>query len=208
MPCRPVHLPRFRFLSSLSQCALLSLLLLAMARAESPSVALPADSFLSHFAELNGLNHRGQRFDAMDLQGQVTLFNFIYTGCGQTCPMQTQTLKQVLEAIPEQAREHVRFVSVSLDPVTDTVERLRAFSRQFKVDQDAWQFVSASAATTRTMLNAIGVAVTGPSGAQRILDHSTDLWLVGRTGHLMMRYDGINIDRDRLTREIAQLVSL
>jgi protein SCO1/2 len=65
----------------------------------------------------------------------------------------------------------VKLVSVSVDPVVDTPERLRAFAEKFNVDQ-GWTFVTGDKGEIDSLLLSLGAPVTNKN------DH-TPMILIG-----------------------------
>lgn len=57
--------------------------------------------------------------------GKVTLLFFGYTHCPDVCPLHVANIAAVLQKLPFEAREAVRFVFVTTDPVRDTPARLK-----------------------------------------------------------------------------------
>jgi len=76
--------------------------------------------------------------------GQVAIVSFVYSSCGQGCPLALATLQRLdreLAASPELAGR-VRLVTVSFDPSRDTPERM-AELRDHLAPRGAWRFVTA-----------------------------------------------------------------
>src|SRR5262245_56653613 len=55
-------------------------------------------------------------------RGKIVLVSFVFTTCNGTCPATTHRLAVVQQRLQkhEQLRDHVHFVSISLDPERDT----------------------------------------------------------------------------------------
>jgi len=53
----------------------------------------------------------------------------------------------------------VHFISISVDPLTDTPERLKAWGAKFKAG-DGWTFVSGEKQEVDKLLNALGASVS------------------------------------------------
>lgn len=191
--------------SALRRSACLLMLLLPI---HGGAVEIPEDSFYRNFVDLNLVDQSGKPFDVHALSGEVTLFNFIFTGCGTVCPSQTKHLSQVFETLPEDTRKHVRFVSVSVDPLSDTPDQLQMFANKMQASYEHWHFVSGDIFKTRALIENLGLEDMADDDPNYRLNHRTNLWLVNRSGHLMMRYDGVNIDKPRLVKEIGLLVNL
>src|SRR6059058_4446666 len=63
-----------------------------------------------------------------DLRGKVVAVNFIYTACPDICPLLTQKLVEVQDALGDSFGDKIQFVSVTLDPEHDTPEVLKDYA--------------------------------------------------------------------------------
>ena len=104
------------------------------------------------------------------VKGKVVAINFIFTTCTTICPPLTATFRRVQQELSSQSVP-AKLISVSVDPVIDTPERLRDFAAKFKADPD-WTFVTGEKSDIDTLLRALGVAVADKN------DH-TPMVLVG-----------------------------
>jgi len=104
------------------------------------------------------------------VKGKVVAINFIFTTCTTICPPLTATFRRVQQELSSQSVS-AKLISVSVDPVVDTPERLRDFAAKFKADPD-WTFVTGEKSDIDTLLRALGVAVADKN------DH-TPMVLVG-----------------------------
>jgi protein SCO1/2 len=151
-------------------------------------------------------NQRGEPFAMDQLLGKSVVLNFIFTHCPGICPLQTQALRRVREALPESVRERVHFVSVSVDPERDTPQALSAFAAKHAVDQEHWTFVTGPARELSTLSQSYSAQAL-PAGAGP-LDHRTEVRLISAEGRLMQAYTGNPLDEPRLAREIQTLDEL
>ena len=111
---------------------------------------------------------------------EAVLLNFIYTSCTTVCPVQTQVFAQVLAKVQAQRAKGgagVRLVSVSIDPLHDTPERLAAYARQFGAGPQ-WHFLTGTPQASQAVQRAFDtwrgdkmnhplVTFVRPAGAQR-----------------------------------------
>lgn len=81
---------------------------------------------------------RGGVLETSDLDGKVHVVDFIFTSCQMACPKMTTAMKRIYDEF--EAAEDLRFLSVSTDPGTDTVEVLHDYARRFGVDEERWIF--------------------------------------------------------------------
>ena len=70
-------------------------------------------------------DHQGQTFNEAQLKGKWSILFFGFTNCPDICPSTLQTLKQVKQQLEKQSLwQNYQVVMVSVDPDTDTTERL------------------------------------------------------------------------------------
>lgn len=173
---------------------------------ETSSPVISSQSFLSNFIGVDLVDQQGRPFQPAELANHVVLFNFIFTRCGSTCPMQTRVLAQVFEKLPADIRGQVRFVSVSIDPENDTPDKLRNFSKTMGADLEGWTFLTGGAEQIERLTQRLHIfdqSETGQANKPQI--HRTSLWLVDKQGRMLQRYRGDPPDKERLIRELAQV---
>jgi protein SCO1/2 len=64
-----------------------------------------------------------------DLRGKVLAVAFIYTGCPDICPMLTEKMVRVQDALGAAFGAKVAVVSISLDPEHDTPSVLKDYAQ-------------------------------------------------------------------------------
>ncbi len=140
-------------------------------------------------------------------RGSLLVLNFIFTGCGATCPAQTADLAKVQRALPPSLQPPVHFVSVSIDPVNDVPSALKAFATTRGADLATWSFVTGDPGQLRRLAEKFQ-ALAPPGPLQPGTAHSTDIRLFDTSGVERQRYAGAPVDISRLIREIQQLARL
>lgn len=85
-------------------------------------------------------SHDGKPFGSKDLEGKVYIASFFFTSCPSICPELTRAMQQLEQRMRDD--EDVRFVSFSVDPETDTPEKLRAYREKFGITGDQWVFLT------------------------------------------------------------------
>jgi protein SCO1 len=124
----------------------------------------------------------GKPFDLATLRGKVVLVSFVYTTCNGICPLTTQTLHRVEQALKDVKLwgTSVAFVSITLDPKRDTPEALKRYARLFGADLSAWHFLTGPPAQVEPVIAAWGMwAKSDPTGA---IDHPSRIFLLDRQG--------------------------
>ena len=93
------------------------------------------------------------------IKGKTVVINFIFTNCTTICPPLAATFARVQKEMGEKVGKDVHFISISVDPLTDTPERLKTWGAKFKAGA-GWTFVTGSKPEIDTLLNALGASVS------------------------------------------------
>lgn len=93
------------------------------------------------------------------IKGKTVAINFIFTNCTTICPPLAATFARVQKEMGDKVGKDVHFISVSVDPLTDTPERLKAWGAKFKAGA-GWTFVTGEKEEMDRLLNALGAAVS------------------------------------------------
>lgn len=88
------------------------------------------------------------------IKGKTVAINFIFTNCTTICPPLGATFARVQRELGD---KDVRFISVSVDPLTDTPERLKAWGAKFKAGA-GWTFVTGNKPEIDQLLRALGAS--------------------------------------------------
>ena len=86
------------------------------------------------------------------VKGKTVAINFIFTNCTTICPPLGATFARLQR---ELAGKDVHFISISVDPLTDTPERLKAWGAKFKAGA-GWTFVTGNKPEIDELLRALG----------------------------------------------------
>lgn len=93
------------------------------------------------------------------IKGKTVAINFIFTNCTTICPPLAATFARVQREMGDKVGRDVHFISISVDPLTDTPERLKAWGAKFKAG-NGWTFVTGTKPEMDKLLNALGAAVS------------------------------------------------
>lgn len=89
------------------------------------------------------VDHNGQSFGQKDLLGKMVIANFFFTSCPSICPKLTEAMKELYKRFADKTA-NIAFVSITVDPQTDTPEVLRAFREQNNLSYANWHFLTGS----------------------------------------------------------------
>src|SRR6185369_6765653 len=93
------------------------------------------------------------------IRNKTVAINFIFTNCTTICPPLAATFARVQKEMGDKVGKDVHFISISVDPVTDTPERLKIWGAKFKAGA-GWTFVTGEKQEMDKLLNALGAAVS------------------------------------------------
>ena len=158
------------------------------------------------------VSQKGDTVRLRDLAGRVWIADFIFTRCTSTCPMMTERMLDLEEALGDVPR--LRFVSISVDPVYDTPERLAEFAASYGADPERWLFLTGEKAAIRSLsvdgfhLGMEEATVADKAAGAESVMHSTRFTLVDGRGHIRGYYDGVSPDdMKKVQKDVRRLAS-
>ena len=122
-----------------------------------------------------------------DLKGQVWVADFIFTNCAGACPMMTDKMRKLQDALPAE----VRMVSITVDPSRDTPKALAAYAAERGATPDRWLFLTGDKQALHDLCIKgfkLPLDETGGTAAEPIA-HSTRFVLVDQQGDIRGYYD-------------------
>jgi protein SCO1 len=122
-------------------------------------------------------NGKELKFYSDLVKNKTVAINFIFTTCTTICPSLAATFRRVQQDAAARGVE-VQLISVSVDPTTDTPERLRDFATKFKAGPN-WTFVTGDKARIDSVLQALGAAVSNKNDHTPMLligNEASDYW--------------------------------
>lgn len=128
-------------------------------------------------AEVLDQNGKQLNFYSDLIKGKTVAINFIFTTCTTICPPLTATFRRVQQEAAARGLD-VQLISVSVDPTTDTPERMRDFASKFKAEP-GWVFVTGDKGQIDSVLQALGVAVANKNDHTPMIligNDTTDYW--------------------------------
>lgn len=142
------------------------------------------------------IDQNGARFSSEELKGKIWLANFVFTSCAAECPLLTQQMTLVRRNLGP--RPDVAYVSFSVDPQTDTPERLARYAKTYGEDP-RWTLLTGEVETVTDLvtkkfllpLSRDEEDMVGASG-DRTISHSNKMLVVDGNGVVRYFCDGLN----------------
>jgi len=88
--------------------------------------------------------------------GRTVAMNFVFTTCTTICPPMGANFGRLQDELGERLGRDVQLISVSVDPTTDTPQRLKAWGAKFGA-RDGWTLVTGEQQTVERLLKALQV---------------------------------------------------
>ena len=144
----------------------------------------------------------GQPFHAGQMAGKVWVVDFIFTSCAGICPVMTGAMADLHRSFDGEDR--VEFVSISVDPETDTPEVLSRYGEKYGADPERWHFLTG----TIEDIYAISVQTFKVGALDEPINHSSRFILIDRSGSIRGYYVGTDSeDLAHLAGDITELLA-
>lgn len=89
------------------------------------------------------IDSNDENFNFSDFKGKYLLLTFMYTSCGDVCPVLESNFAQIYEALPKNVLgNEVVLLSISFDPEKDAPTTLKTYSNHFGADGELWRMTT------------------------------------------------------------------
>lgn len=138
------------------------------------------------------------------LRGFAVLLDFVYTQCNGPCPVSTSARVQLQKSLPDDIRQQLHLVSISLDPERDTPDEMRRYALERGADLAQWSFLTGDSDKVESVLRSYGVGVVREAGGN--IQHVVVSFLIDPQGRITRRYFGLDHDTSAFVRDISAAV--
>jgi protein SCO1/2 len=150
-------------------------------------------------------NQNNEEIQLKALQGDVLAMVMIYTSCKTACPRLVADMRGIEEQIPADKKDKVTLVFVSIDPETDTPQRLKEFAKENQMDSEKWVFLRGSEADTREFSAVLAVNYKKISPMD--FSHSNIISVFDQEGELAYQQEGLGVNNEETVSKIIELVN-
>ncbi|MDF1825230.1 MAG: SCO family protein [Verrucomicrobiales bacterium] len=146
-------------------------------------------------ADFSFTTQEGESLSRNELKGKIWIANFIFTSCAAECLVLSSRLAEL--QMHYRDYEDVAFVSFSVDPQSDTPERLHQYAGKWHANPERWHFLTGdTTAIDDIVVNSFLLPATrDPVEAGKLfsetLIHSSRFAIVDRTGKVRAYVDGM-----------------
>ena len=86
------------------------------------------------------VDQNGNAFSTESLMGKITVVDFFFTTCPTICPIMSSNMSLLADTFKDDP--NVQFVSISINPRYDTVDRLAVYKEKYNADSDQWYLLN------------------------------------------------------------------
>lgn len=163
--------------------------------------------------EFSFLTQDSTVFTNKDLEGKISIAKFFFTHCPTICPPMTGQMDKLADRTQDIA-DKIQFLSFSIDPERDTVNRLRVYRDRHGITAKNWLFLTGEkeAFVHRLGTQSFFINAINEPNAEGGYAHSPHFILVDRDKHVRGVYDVLEKDGkgaenlNRLEEDIRSLL--
>ncbi|WP_452229365.1 SCO family protein [Lacinutrix sp. MEBiC02404] len=145
----------------------------------------------------------GKEIQLKDLKGKTLVMVMIYTSCKAACPRLVADMRNIEAEIPKENLKDLNFVLISIDPETDTPERLKAFAIENLMDDEQWTFLQGTESGVREFANVLAMKYKQISPID--FSHSNIISVFNTKGELIHQQEGLGVDNKDTVATILEL---
>ncbi len=111
----------------------------------------------SYFPDAKVVTQHGKTLRFYDdlIQGKIFVISFLFTTCKDMCPLATARLAELQDKLGPSMGRDIFFYSISIDPETDTPERLKQYADTFGAGP-GWLFLTGAPDDMRAIRHKLG----------------------------------------------------
>lgn len=137
--------------------------------------------------------------------GKILVVNFFFTSCQTVCPIQTKNMKLLNKAYKKNDTS-IRFISITVDPLNDSVPVLRAYANRQEPNHDKWIFGTGQKEAIYNYARN-DLKLKFPEGDSTAFIHPEQFVLIDKYRNIRGYYNGLDSnDIRRCAEDIAYLM--
>lgn len=157
-------------------------------------------------------NQLGQQVSLYDIKGKVIVLDFFFTRCPTVCPQMAKAMKRLQDSFGNYRRKKsdtsiVQFVSISIDPIHDSVSQLRKFADKHKINPDNWWLLTGDRKEIYDFALREMKANVADADVDTSFIHSLDFFVLDREKVIRGWYNAFDsTEQKKLVRDIPLLM--
>jgi protein SCO1/2 len=144
----------------------------------------------------------GKNIELKSLNGNVLVMVMIYTSCKSACPRLVADMRNIELKLNKKTKKNVKLILVSIDPVTDTPQKLKSFAIANKMNNEPWLFLRSTEDNTREFAAILAVNYKQISPME--FSHSNIISVFNTKGELIYQQEGLGVNNDQTVSKINE----
>ena len=133
-----------------------------------------------------------EQIELKELRGKVVVMVMVYTACKAACPRLVADMRNIEKQVAKKDLGNVQFIMVSIDPETDTPQKLKEFSKENVMEEDHWMFLRGTSEDTREFAAVLAVSYKQITPID--FSHSNIISVFNPEGVLVHQQEGLGVD--------------
>ena len=171
------------------------------------------DTIWHKLADFSLNNQLGKTISWKEMEGKIIIADFFFTHCPTICPVLTKNMKRLQESITNAERvgdktnQSVHFLSFSIDPERDSVERLKYWADHFQINPDQWWLLTGNKKTIYDLaIHEMKIPVEDGQGIDTNFMHTDHFVLIDSNRYVRGYYHGLDsASLAKLSKDIVLL---
>ena len=149
-------------------------------------------------------NQNGKKITQEFYSNKIYVADFFFTTCQDICPIMTKNMYKLQEELKND--NDILFLSHTVIPEIDTVQQLKKYSIENKVNDSKWNLVTGNKKQIYDLARKSYLAVEDNEYGEFDMIHTENFMLIDKKSQIRGFYDGTNdLEIDRLLSDIEIL---
>jgi len=150
------------------------------------------------------INQNGEEITQEFYKNKIYVADFFFTTCQDICPIMTKNMYRLQEELKED--NDILFLSHTVIPEIDTVQQLKKYAVDNKIDESKWNLVTGDKKKIYELARKSYLAVEDAEFEEYDMIHTENFMLIDKKRQIRGFYDGTNdLEIDRLLSDIEIL---
>ncbi|MFC0263172.1 SCO family protein [Fontibacter flavus] len=142
----------------------------------------------------------GESIEFKDLKGKPLVVVMIYISCKTACPRLVADMRMIEEKVSLKKGKNIQYVLVSIDPINDTPEKLKAFAKENGMEDQKWLFLQGTEDGVRDFANIVAVKYKQINPID--FSHSNIISVFDKDGVMQYQKEGLGLENDEIVNKI------
>ncbi|WP_138381085.1 SCO family protein [Luteithermobacter gelatinilyticus] len=151
------------------------------------------------------VTHKGETVTEQTYKGKYMLIYFGYTFCPDVCPTELQAMTSALDLVPENVRQKIAPLFITVDPERDTVEIMAQYVPLFHEALTGLTGSREQVDAVKKAYRVYAVKTEETDASEYLVDHTSLIYLMDKNGDYLSHFS-YGTPADQIAARLAKLV--